>query len=47
MDDEKSKDPITEYSLSCGCTANVAIITKDAIYCANSGDSRCVMARGT
>lgn len=47
MDDEKSKDPITEYSLSAGCTACVALMTKDAIYCANSGDSRCVMARGT
>jgi protein phosphatase 1G len=47
MDDEKSKDPITEYSLSAGCTACVAIITKDSIICANSGDSRCVMARGT
>lgn len=46
MDDEKSKDPITEYSLSAGCTACVALLSKDTIYCANSGDSRCVLARG-
>jgi serine/threonine protein phosphatase PrpC len=46
MDDDKTKDPITEYSLSAGCTACVALITKDHIICANSGDSRCVMARG-
>ena len=43
MDDEKSKDPITEYSLSAGCTACVALITKDTIYCANAGDSRAVL----
>ncbi len=46
MDDEKSKDPITEFSLSAGCTACVVLLTKDSIICANSGDSRCVMARG-
>lgn len=41
-----SKDPIAQKSDSQGCTACVALITKDAIYCANSGDSRCVLARG-
>jgi serine/threonine protein phosphatase PrpC len=44
---DKSKDPITSYSMSTGCTACVAIFTKDAVICANSGDSRCVLARGT
>lgn len=28
-----------------GCTACVALLTNDTIYCANSGDSRCVLAR--
>ncbi len=26
-----------------GCTANVVLITRDRVYCANSGDSRAVM----
>jgi len=26
-----------------GCTANVILITKDKIFCANSGDSRAVL----
>ena len=47
MNGEKSKDPITAYSQSAGCTACVALFTKDSIICANSGDSRCVLARGT
>ena len=47
MNVEKSKDPITAYSQSAGCTACVALFTKDSIICANSGDSRCVLARGT
>lgn len=47
MNGDKSKDPITQYSQSAGCTACVALITKDSIICANSGDSRCVLARGT
>ena len=46
MNSEKSKDPITAYSQSAGCTACVALFTKDSIICANSGDSRCVLARG-
>mmetsp|Transcript_8897 Transcript_8897/g.6244 ORF Transcript_8897/g.6244 Transcript_8897/m.6244 type:complete len:91 (-) Transcript_8897:451-723(-) len=31
--------------MATGCTACVAIITDDTIICANSGDSRCVLAR--
>lgn len=27
-----------------GCTANVCLITKNYIYCANAGDSRAVAA---
>jgi len=46
MEDDKTKDSITDYVHSAGCTACVALITKDHIICANSGDSRCVMARG-
>lgn len=30
--------------LICGSTANVALITKTAIYVANVGDSRCVIS---
>lgn len=29
-----------------GCTACVALITKNVIYVANSGDSRCVLSKG-
>lgn len=47
MDDDKTKDPVTEYSMSAGCTSCVTLITKDHIICANSGDSRCVLGRGT
>ncbi len=46
MNCENLKDPITAYSQSAGCTAYVALFTKDSIICANSGDSRCVLARG-
>jgi serine/threonine protein phosphatase PrpC len=28
-----------------GCTATVCLVTKDHIYCANAGDSRCVLGR--
>lgn len=46
MTSDKSSDPITAYSMSTGCTSCVAIITEQKIFCANSGDSRCVLARG-
>lgn len=29
-----------------GCTANVALIYKNVLYCANAGDSRCLVASG-
>ncbi len=47
MNGEKSKDPITVYSQKAGCTACVALLTKDSIICANSGESKCMLARGT
>ena len=31
-------------ALFTGCTACVALITENEIYCANSGDSRCVLS---
>lgn len=34
-----------DVAFYAGCTACVALITKDEIYCANAGDSRCVAAR--
>lgn len=43
MTPNKSKDPVTAFSMGAGCTACVALITKDSIICANSGDSRCVV----
>lgn len=34
-------------STSCpGCTANVVLIVKNKIYCANSGDSRAIIMKG-
>ena len=35
---------IAQYT---GCTATVCLITKEAIYCANAGDSRSVLGRST
>ena len=29
-----------------GCTANVVLLTKNELYCANSGDSRAVIKTG-
>lgn len=29
-----------------GCTACVALVTDTEIYCANAGDSRCVLSNG-
>jgi len=34
-----------ESESMAGCTANVCIVTKDRIVCANSGDSRAVLKR--
>lgn len=45
MTPKKSSDAITAFSMAAGCTACVALITKDSIICANSGDSRCVLLR--
>jgi serine/threonine protein phosphatase PrpC len=36
---------IGEASSSAGCTANVVLITKTEVYCANAGDSRSVMSK--
>jgi len=33
------------YAGLCGCTANVVLIVGSTIYCANAGDSRCVISR--
>jgi serine/threonine protein phosphatase PrpC len=40
-DQEEDGDP--HNFTEAGCTANVILITKDKIYCANSGDSRAVL----
>lgn len=34
-----------EIALTCGCTACVCLVTDDKIYCANAGDSRCVLSQ--
>lgn len=47
MSADKSSDQITAYSMSTGCTSCVALIANNKIYCANAGDSRCVLARGS
>lgn len=39
----KSATQDTMENEDAGCTANVVLITKDRIYCANSGDSRAVL----
>lgn len=46
-DDAKTTDERSEESFmldSKGCTANVVFIKGDEIFCANAGDSRCVLA---
>lgn len=32
-------------NLSAGCTANIILLTKNYIYCANVGDSRTVLCK--
>lgn len=39
---QKENGPSYEEPSHAGCTANVVLVTKDFIYCANSGDSRAV-----
>jgi serine/threonine protein phosphatase PrpC len=44
----KLKKPETkpeELKSTAGCTANVVLIHKNTIYCANAGDSRCVLSQ--
>jgi len=46
-EESKSPDDRSEESFmldSKGCTANVVMIKDNEIYCANAGDSRCVLA---
>lgn len=46
-DDAKTTEERSEESFmldSKGCTANVVFIKGDEIFCANAGDSRCVLA---
>jgi len=42
----KSEDGKGDYQTEsfAGCTANVVLIVDNEIYCANAGDSRCVLA---
>lgn len=40
---DKTPSQDTMENDDAGCTANVVLITKDTIYCANSGDSRAVL----
>lgn len=35
----------TDYAYQAGCTANVVLVTQTHIYCANAGDSRCVLSQ--
>lgn len=49
VEEPTDKEEKTEESFnldSKGCTANVVLIKGDEIYCANAGDSRCVLANG-
>lgn len=44
---EKSRenDDTQNLGMLTGCTSVVVLVTKEAIYCANAGDSRSVLAR--
>ena len=37
---QQCKNPSAQMA---GCTANVVLITRTRIYCANAGDSRCII----
>ena len=39
-------DPSSDIAMCCGCTACVVLIADDKLYCANAGDSRCVLSKG-
>lgn len=41
-----SRPESDNLALYTGCTACVALITETEIYCANAGDSRCVLSNG-
>lgn len=38
-------DSTDNIAIWCGCTACVCLIAGDTIYCANAGDSRCVLSQ--
>jgi serine/threonine protein phosphatase PrpC len=38
-------DSSSNIAICCGCTACVVLIVGDTIYCANAGDSRCVLSQ--
>lgn len=40
----KEEEEFSEESMA-GCTANVALLVGNTLYCANAGDSRCVLFR--
>jgi len=40
----KSREGIDNIGMFAGATACVALLTPDAIICANAGDSRCVLS---
>lgn len=43
FDEERVESPMLQNYT--GCTATVVLITPENIFCANAGDSRCVLAR--
>jgi len=38
-------DASSNIATCCGCTACVCLVVGDKLYCANAGDSRCVLSR--
>jgi len=41
--DEMEKKECRALPFNAGCTACVCLVTKDTIYCSNSGDSRAIL----